>query len=410
MATTEPLDRLKESGADLLKTLGDEALGTVRDKMSDVTGKLESVANGNPIGSAALRATSAKAEGKSPAGGAVKGLFSGLKEKLSGGGGGGADKATKAMNIVESIDVGVPIRVAYNQWTQFGEFPSFMKKVENVETAEENKLNWKAQVFLSHRSWEATIQKQVPDECIVWRSKGAKGHVDGAVTFHELGPNLTRILLVLEYYPQGFFERTGNIWRAAGRRARLEFKHFRRHVMTRTILNPDEVEGWRGRIEDGEVVQTHEDALAEEQQAQAEAAEGAEYEEGAEPAEGEEAAEYEEEGAEPAEGDETAEYEEEGAEPAEGDETAEYEEEGAEPAEGDETAEYEEEGAEEYEGGEEPADEEQDTVAEDEESSAEAEAPAGDEEADEDVEEAGEETPPEEEPSPPPRRRRRRPA
>jgi uncharacterized membrane protein len=385
MATTEPLNRLKESGADLLKTLGDEALGTVRDKMSDVTGKLESVANGNPIGSAALRATSAKAEGKSPAGGAVKGLFSGIKEKLSGGGGGGADKATKAMNIVESIDVGVPIRVAYNQWTQFGEFPSFMKKVESVETAEENKLNWKAQVFLSHRSWEATIQKQVPDECIVWRSKGEKGHVDGAVTFHELGPNLTRILLVLEYYPQGFFERTGNIWRAGGRRARLEFKHFRRHVMTRTILNPDEVEGWRGRIEDGEVVQTHEDALAEEQQAQAEAAEGAE-------------------------GDEAAEYEEEGAGPAEGDETAEYEEEGAEPAEGDETAEYEEEGAEEYEGGEEPADEEQDTVAEDEESSAEVEAPEGDEQADEDVEEAGEATPPEE-PSPPPsRRRHRRPA
>src|SRR5215211_5946697 len=140
MATTEPLNRLKESGADLLKTLGDEALGTVRDKMSDVTDKLEGVANGNPIGSAALRATTAKAEGKSPAGGAVKGLFSGLKEKLSGGGGGGggggADKATKAMNIVESIDVGVPIRVAYNQWTQFGEFPSFMKKVESVETAE----------------------------------------------------------------------------------------------------------------------------------------------------------------------------------------------------------------------------------------------------------------------------------
>ncbi|HKF87820.1 MAG TPA: SRPBCC family protein [Propionibacteriaceae bacterium] len=381
MATTEPLNRLKESGADLLKTLGDEALGTVRDKMSDVTDKLEGVANGNPIGQAALRATSAKAEGKSPAGGAVKGLFTGLKEKLSGGGGGGADKATKAMNIVESIDVGVPIRVAYNQWTQFGEFPSFMKKVESVETAEDNKLNWKAQVFWSHRSWEATIQKQVPDECIVWRSKGQKGHVDGAVTFHELGPNLTRILLILEYYPQGFFERTGNIWRAAGRRARLEFKHFRRHVMTRTILNPDEVEGWRGRIEDGEVVQTHEDALAEEQQAQAEGAEG----------------------------DEAAEYEEEGAEPAEGDEAAEYEEEGAEPAEGDEAAEYEEEGADEYEGGEEPADEEQDTVAEDEESSAEVEAPEGDEQADEDVEEAAEETPPEE-PSRPPSRRRRRPA
>jgi Polyketide cyclase / dehydrase and lipid transport len=388
MATTEPLNRLKESGADLLKTLGDEALGTVRDKMSDVTGKLEDVANGNPIGMAAVRATSAKANGESPTGGAIKGLVTGLGQKISGGGGGGADKATKAMNITESIDVGVPIRVAYNQWTEFGEYPSFMKKVESVEAAEDNKLNWKAQVFLSHRSWEATIEKQVPDQCIVWRSKGQKGHVDGTVTFHELTPDLTRIILVLEYYPQGFFERIGNIWRAQGRRARLEFKHFRRHVMTRTILNPDEVEGWRGRIEDGEVVQTHEDALAEEQQAQAEAAEGAEAEE---------TAEYEEAG-EPAEGDEEfAEYEEEGAEEA------------GEPEEaGEETAEYEEEGAEDYEGGEEPSEEAPETVAEEEEEpSAEAETPEEYEEADQDVEEAGEEPPPEE-PSPPPSRRRRR--
>ena len=385
MATTQPLDRLKEAGGDLLKTIGDEAMGAVRERVSNVTDRLEGVANGNPVATAALRATSAKAEGKSPTGGAIKGLLSGVSQKMFGGGG-GADKATKAMNITESIDVGVPIRVAYNQWTQFGEFPSFMKKVESVETAEDNKLNWKAQVFLSHRSWEATIEKQIPDQCIVWRSKGQKGHVDGTVTFHELTPDLTRILLVLEYYPQGFFERTGNIWRAQGRRARLEFKHFRRHIMTRTILNPDEVEGWRGRIEEGEVVQTHEDALAEEQeqQAQAESAEGAE---------GEETAEYEEAG-EPAEGDEEfAEYEEEGAEEA------------GEPGEGDEeTAEYEEEGAEDYEGGEEPA-EAEDAVAE-EEAAAEAETPEEYEEADQDVEEAEEEPP--EEPSQPPSRRRRR--
>jgi hypothetical protein len=125
-------------------------------------------------------------------------------------------------NIVESIDVGVPIRLAYNQWTQFADFPSFMKKVESVETADEDqKLNWKAQVLWSHRTWEATIQEQSPDDKIVWRSKGAKGHVDGAVTFHELAPNLTRVLLALEYHPQGLFEHTGNIWRAQGRRARL---------------------------------------------------------------------------------------------------------------------------------------------------------------------------------------------
>ena len=104
----------------------------------------------------------------------------------------------------------------------------------------------------------------------MWRSKGQKGHVDGAVTFHEIGPNLTRILVVLEYYPQGLFEKTGNIWEAQGRRARAEIRHFRRHVMTRTILDPDEVEGWRGRIEDGEVVETHEDAVEREEQEQAE--------------------------------------------------------------------------------------------------------------------------------------------
>jgi len=86
------------------------------------------------------------------------------------------------------------------------------------------------------------------------------------VTFHELGPNLTRILLVLEYHPQGMFERTGNLWRAQGRRTRLELKHFRRHMMTQGVLHPDEIEGWRGTIHDGEVVESHEDALEREQQ------------------------------------------------------------------------------------------------------------------------------------------------
>jgi hypothetical protein len=153
-----------------------------------------------------------------------------------------------------------------------------MKKVENVESPDDNKLTFKAQIFLSHRTWEATILEQIPNERIVWRSKGEKGHVDGAVTFHEIGPNLTRIMVVLEYYPQGLFEKTGNLWRAQGRRARAELRHFRRHVMTRTILHPDEVEGWRGVIEDGEVVQTHDERVEEEQQEGDEGSEGAEDE------------------------------------------------------------------------------------------------------------------------------------
>jgi len=188
----------------------------------------------------------------------------------------------------------VPLRLAYDQWTQFEDFPSFTKKVENVEQESDEKLNWKAQVFWSHRTWESTILQQIPDKRIVWRSKGAKGYVDGAVTFHELAPELTRIALVLEYHPQGFFERTGNLWRAQGRRARLEFKHFRRHVMTQAVLRPEEIEGWRGEIRDGEVVKDHETALREEREGEGrpergrpEAAERERYEE--------EEAEYEEE-------------------------------------------------------------------------------------------------------------------
>src|SRR5699024_3671448 len=110
-----------------------------------------------------------------------------------------------------------------------------------------------------------TIIQQVPDEQIVWRYTGEKGHLDGAVTFHELAPRLTRILAVVEYYPQGFMEKTGNIWRAVGRRVQVEFKRYVRQVMTSTILDPDRVEGWRGEIRDSEVVRSHEEALEEEQ-------------------------------------------------------------------------------------------------------------------------------------------------
>jgi hypothetical protein len=170
--------------------------------------------------------------------------------------------------ISERQDVGLPLRTTYDLWTQFADFPTFMKKVESVEQADDTKTNWKAQVWWSHRTWEATIVEQVPDSHIVWRSKAPKGHVDGAVTFTELGPNLTHVGLILEYHPQGLFERTGNLWRAQGRRARLEFQHFRRHAMSHVLIRQEEVEGWRGEIRDSEVVVSHEDALREEQEAE----------------------------------------------------------------------------------------------------------------------------------------------
>jgi uncharacterized membrane protein len=279
LADELPMQRLVQEVKSLLEAFAERMLSAVGDKVTDkvddlshgLLEKVESEGGGGPGVKAAVSGVKALAEGKSPVravlGAGMTGLKEGVKKLFRGGGG---KKKLKLTNIVESIDVGVPLRLAYDQWCQFEDFPTFMKKVGSVEQPDEGKANWKAQVFWSHRVWESTVVEQVPDSHIVWRAKGAKGHVDGAVSFSELAPNLTRILLVMEYHPQGLFERTGNLWRAQGRRTRLEFKHFRRHMMAHAILEPDDIEGWRGEIRDGEVVKTHEEALEEEQRAREE--------------------------------------------------------------------------------------------------------------------------------------------
>ncbi|MGV9864022.1 SRPBCC family protein [Rhodococcus koreensis] len=260
---------LQEALQKLVGTVTEKALTSVSDKVQNASGRLTDYAEGGGGGLlAAVTGSEKLAEGESPIKSAVSGGWQGAKQMVKDtasdvkeavtGGGGSKGKKLKLTNIVETLDVGVPVQLAYNQWTQFADFPSFMKKVERVEQEADEKLEWKAQVFLSHRTWEASIIEQVPDERIVWHSKGAKGYVDGAVTFHEVTPDLTRIVLILEYHPKGLFERTGNIWRAQGRRARLELKHFGRHVMTQSVLHPDEVVGWRGEIRDGEVVEPDE--------------------------------------------------------------------------------------------------------------------------------------------------------
>jgi uncharacterized membrane protein len=377
---TKPSDMLKQASQDALQALGTRITNGLGDKVSSLTDHLDSVAGGGPLGKAVAKGAEAKAKGDSPVMGGLKGAVSGIKDKVTGGGGskGGAGKAAKSTNIEETVDVGVPLRVAYNQWTEFGSFPSFMKKVENVDAADDNKIQWKAQIFLSHRTWESTIIEQVPDERIIWKSKGEKGHVDGAVTFHELGPNLTRILVVLEYYPKGLFEKTGNIWEAQGRRARAELRHFRRHVMTRTILDPDAVEGWRGTIEDGEVVESHEDAVEREEQEEQEQGQEDEYDEGDSEDEGEpEDEESEDEGEsedEPEDEYEEGEDEEGEDEPADEYDEEEPEDEYDEEEPEDEDSEYEEEAGSEEEPAEdeyeeEPADEdsEEDEAEEEEE-------------------------------------------
>ncbi|MEN3611008.1 SRPBCC family protein [Plantactinospora sp. ZYX-F-223] len=247
---------LTEALRGLAGAAGEHVLAAATSRVGGTTDRLVRYAErGGPAGAAAKAGAGRLAEGSSPVQAGLAAGLAAVKERVRTalGRGGGAKEKLKVTNIVESIEVGVPRRLAYDQWTRFEDFPRFMKKVEHVERASAEELAWKAQIFWSHRSWRSTVTEQVRDERIVWRSTGDKGSVDGAVTFHEIAPDLTRILLVLEYHPQGLVERTGNLWRAQGRRVRLELKHFARHLMTQAILHPDEVRGWRGEIRDGQV-------------------------------------------------------------------------------------------------------------------------------------------------------------
>jgi uncharacterized membrane protein len=313
----------------LLTTLGDAAKGyavargqdaakRVGEKLSGVTGSLNETAEGGGFkATAAGEAVRRAVSGESPVKAALGGIGSGIKEKVSGlfgrkKSGGSGNK--KFMNIIEDITVGVPVNVAYDQWTQFQEFASFMKGVESVDQTDELNSNWRVKVAKSRRNFKATVTEQIPDRKIAWTTEGAKGTVKGVVTFHPLADDLTQILLVMEYYPQGLFEKTGNIWRAQGRRTRLDLKHFRRFIMQRG----EATGSWRGEIRDGEVVRGPEDEESEEQQPEAAAEEQPEEESSEEPSEDEDEAEYEDEYAdedeEPESEDEEADQEAEEAE------------------------------------------------------------------------------------------------
>jgi uncharacterized membrane protein len=321
-----PVGSIKSSVGGLAKAVGGMAVNKVTEKVGGVTQRLTDYAEGrssSPDVTAAATGAKELAENGSPVKAGLKAAATKVKEKVKGlfGGGGGKGKAFKFNNIVEAIDVGAPIDVVYDAWTQYDRWPSFMKKVEHAElNPDEGKVEFKGQVLWSSRQWQTTITHQDPGKRIVWKSTGAKGHLSGTVTFHSLDDELTRIVLVVEYHPKGFMEKTGNVWKALNRRLRLELKLFVRYVMTDVVLHPEEVEGYWAEIDDEEIVRPH-DQVIEEEFAQAEDA--AEYEdeerESEEPEDEEpEDEEPEDEAEEPQNGDEEPEepgeeeYEEEG--------------------------------------------------------------------------------------------------
>ncbi|MGW5133584.1 SRPBCC family protein [Streptomyces sp. NPDC004135] len=347
VAHSEAMDRLKAEVQEYLAAQATRMLTGVGRKLGETTGKLNDIAEGNSPGFAKLALSGGRklAEGKSPLRAAVETGGSALKDKVTGafknlGGGkkkGKGRSGNKPTVIIEHIDVGVPLRTAYDQWTQYQDFSTFAKGVKSASRDDDTHTDWQAKIWWSNRSWKAKTTEQVPDDRISWTSEGAKGTTKGVVSFHRLADNLTRVLLVIEYYPSGLFEKTGNIWRAQGRRARLDLKNFARFI---TIKGEAE-DGWRGEIRDGEVVTSHEDALAEEESESEESQEGSEArdedtDEDTEEPEGE----YEDEEEE----DEAPEGEYEDEEEPEDEPEAEYDEDEEEPE-----AEYDEDEEDEYE-------------------------------------------------------------
>ena len=145
--------------------------------------------------------------------------------------------------ILESIDVDVPVGTAYNQWTQFEEFPEFMEGVESVTQLDDRRLLWKAEIGGHELEWEAEITEQTPDQRIAWTSRGG-AHNAGVVSFHRISDTTSRVTLQLDYQPQGVLEKVGDLLGVVSRRARGDLERFKSFIEGRGV----ETGAWRGEI------------------------------------------------------------------------------------------------------------------------------------------------------------------
>ena len=237
---------------------------------------------------------------------AVMGAVGGLARSRSKGAGG-----RKSTLIIHDIDIGRPIQTVYNQWTQYDSFSEFMRTIEGVEKQDEVRSNWRLKIGPSRRTWQGRVTEQIPDRRIAWTSEGAKGTTKGVVTFHPLCDDLTRVGVVMEYFPAGPVEKVANMFRFASRRTRLDLRNFRRFISDR-----DEATGaWRGEIHDGEITKEHEEEEEPETEAAGAEAQGQEEEQPEEERPEQEAREPEEAEPEGREGDEGDEQPEDVEEP-----------------------------------------------------------------------------------------------
>lgn len=145
--------------------------------------------------------------------------------------------------VQESIDVAVPIRAAYNQWTQFESFPNFMEGVESVQQFDDTHTHWKVRVAGAEREFDATITEQHPDERVAWKSTEGTRH-SGAVTFHRLADDQTRVTVQMDWEPAGLAEKAGSVVGADERRVKGDLKRFKSFIEHRG----QETGAWRGDV------------------------------------------------------------------------------------------------------------------------------------------------------------------
>ena len=146
-------------------------------------------------------------------------------------------------SIEKSIDVNVAVRTAYNQWTQFEEFPRFMEGVEEIRQLDDRRLHWRAKIGGKTEEWDAVITEQIPDERVAWRNTTGADNA-GVVTFHHLSPNTTRVMLQIEYDPHGLVENVGSALGVVERRVEGDLKRFKEFVES----HGTETGAWRGEI------------------------------------------------------------------------------------------------------------------------------------------------------------------
>jgi uncharacterized membrane protein len=159
----------------------------------------------------------------------------------------GARRRTKehAMSTIEeSVEVEVPVRTAYNQWTQFEEFPRFMEGVERVSQLDDTHLHWVAEIAGVRREWDAEITEQHPDERVAWRATQGSENA-GVVTVHRIAADRTRVMLQLDFDPDGLVESVGDKLGFVKRRASGDLERFKAFIEGRGV----ESGAWRGDVE-----------------------------------------------------------------------------------------------------------------------------------------------------------------